>query len=161
MTIKFLSSVLFVKDIQASRNFYEHILSQTVENDFNLSVGYVGGFSIWQAEHALQTIYGTPSGAGPLGARNAELCFDVDDLNAVYARVTQAKVKIVHPIIEQPWGQRVFRIYDPDEHIIEFGEPMSVVVLRMLSEGKSVEDVTRQTAMPLEVVQAAADSLRD
>ena len=30
---------------------------------------------------------------------------------------------LVHPIRMEPWGQRVFRIFDPDKHVVELGEP--------------------------------------
>jgi hypothetical protein len=33
-------------------------------------------------------------------------------------------VELIHPILQQAWGQRVFRFYDPDRHIVEIGEPM-------------------------------------
>ncbi|WP_083189975.1 hypothetical protein [Orenia metallireducens] len=33
-------------------------------------------------------------------------------------------------MIEQPWHQKVFRIYDYDKHIVEIGESMEAVVIR-------------------------------
>lgn len=32
-------------------------------------------------------------------------------------------VELIHPIERQAWGQKVFRFYDPDGHIVEVGEP--------------------------------------
>ncbi|GAH41494.1 unnamed protein product [marine sediment metagenome] len=54
---------------------------------------------------------------------------------------------------EQPWGQRCFRIYDPDNHIIEFGEPMPTVIKRFSSQGLSIEEIVKKTLMPLEIVK--------
>ena len=71
-------------------------------------------------------------------------------------RLLEAGVEYVHPLREHPWGQRVFRVYDPDGHIVEVGEPMSEVIARLLGEGKSVEAVAEQTAMPLEMVEQVA-----
>jgi uncharacterized glyoxalase superfamily protein PhnB len=34
------------------------------------------------------------------------------------------RVDLIHPIVEQAWGQRVFRFYDPDGHAVEVGEPL-------------------------------------
>lgn len=159
MTAKFISSAIFVKDIQTSRHFYEDVLNQKVDIDFGLSVGYIGGFSIWQGEHAYQTIFGiSASDISQLGAKNFEFCFEVDDLDDMLTRVTQANVTFVHPVIEQPWGQRVFRVSDPDGHIVEFGEPMSVVIHRYITGGMSVEDAARRTGMPLEIVAEIAKS---
>ncbi len=154
MAAKFVSSVLFVKDIQASRHFYEAILGQKVEMDFGVNVGYVGGFAIWQGEHAEQIIFGAQAGEGAYGAKNCELVFDVDDMDEMFARVTQANVPLVHPIVVQPWAQRVFRAYDPDGHVVEFGEPMPAVVRRLLAGGEPLEDIARRTGMPLEICQA-------
>lgn len=157
MPLKFISSVLFVKDIQAARHFYEDLLQQKVENDFGLSIGYVGGFSIWQGEHAYQSIFAASAdGALPFGRQNAELCFETEDVEALCAALAQANVAFVHPVHEQGWGQRVFRVYDPDGHILEIGEPMTAVIRRLLSLGKSIDEVTRQTAMPREIVEAIA-----
>ena len=154
MTVKFISSTLFVSDIQASRHFYEKLLNQKMDIDFTLSVSYVGGFSIWQGEHAYQTIFGISAGESPLGSKNFELGFEVDDLDEMFARITQANVQLVHPIIEQPWAQRVFRVHDPDGHIVEVAEPMHVVIRRLFSSGMPVEDVARRVGMPLEVVRS-------
>lgn len=155
MAFKFISSAMFVKDIQASRHFYEDVLGQKVDVDFGLSIGYVGGLSIWQGEHAYQTIFSAPiDDSSPLGAKNCELCFEADDLDQMLERVTQANVEFVHPMVEQPWKQRVFRIYDPDRHIIEIGEPMSVAIQRLFASGMPAEDVARWVGMPLDIVQA-------
>jgi catechol 2,3-dioxygenase-like lactoylglutathione lyase family enzyme len=158
MAANFISSVIFVKDIRASRDFYEEILNQKIDNDFDLSIGYIGGFSIWQSDHAHETIFGPSAGdENPLGSKNHEFCFESEDLDELLASVTQANVPFVHPIVEQPWGQRVFRIYDPDGYIVELGEPMTAVVHRLLSLGGSVEEVTRRTAMPFDLVKAIAE----
>jgi len=33
-------------------------------------------------------------------------------------------VEFIHEIVEQPWGQKVMRFYDPDYHMIEVGAPI-------------------------------------
>ena len=35
------------------------------------------------------------------------------------------RVDLIHPIVEQAWGQRVFRFHDPDGHAVEIGEPIA------------------------------------
>ncbi|MDF2566503.1 MAG: glyoxalase, partial [Massilibacillus sp.] len=59
----------------------------------------------------------------------------------------------VHDMIEQPWGQRVFRIYDPDKHMVELGEPMTAVIKRYLNQGMTLIEVAKRTSMPVEFVQ--------
>jgi catechol 2,3-dioxygenase-like lactoylglutathione lyase family enzyme len=155
--IRFLSSVLFVSDIAASRLFYEELLGQKVEADFGLNVGFVGGFALWQSAHAQQTIASpevvppTPAGCG-----NCELYFETESLDEVWAKLAQAGVPCVHPIREQPWGQRVFRVFDPDRHLVDVGEPMLVVVRRFMAEGQTVEQIAARTFMPAEIVRTMA-----
>jgi catechol 2,3-dioxygenase-like lactoylglutathione lyase family enzyme len=157
VTIQFQSSVLFVQDIEASRYFYEKLLGQEVEMDFGPNVGFKGGFAIWQIDHASQMIFERPAnGAGQLGCENFELYFEAADLNAVWSRLADAGVLVVHPLREHPWGQCVFRVYDPDRHIVEVGEPMPVVIQRFLAQGMTTEAVAERTSMPLEIVQQIA-----
>ena len=157
MQVEFKSSVLFVRDIETSRQFYQDLLGQAVSVDHGPNVEFAGGFAMWQVDHAYRTIFGRPAdGAERLGRRNVELYFEPDDLDAAWKRLSDAGVPVVHAICEQPWGQRVFRVYDPDGHIVELGEPMRVVVLRYLDAGMSEEAVARRTSMPLEVVRQIA-----
>ena len=161
MKAHFLSSVIFVQDVPTSRKFYEGLLGQQVMMDHGLNVGYVGGFALWQAEHAHQIIFGRPCQIKRLGHDNCELYFETDQLDAMWTRLSEANVQIVHPLVEQPWGQRVFRVYDPDGHVVELGEPMSAPILRFLSQGMSVEQIAQRTSMPPEMVgQIAAGPSR-
>lgn len=154
MKIQYQSSVMFVKDIAASRNFYETLLGQEVEVDFGPNVGFKGGFAIWQVEHATEMIFAEPPNENsPLGRKNFEIYFEAPDVESVWQQLIAADVVPVHSQREQPWGQRVFRVYDPDGHIVEVGEPMNVVVRRFLDEGLSFETVAEKTFMPLEIVK--------
>jgi catechol 2,3-dioxygenase-like lactoylglutathione lyase family enzyme len=157
MDIKFEGSVIFVKDVEASRCFYEDLLGQKVKDDFGRFVGYVGGFGIWEADFAHQLIYERPlEESGPLGKRNLELYFETEVIEEVWGRFSETGIKLVHPMIEQPWGQRVFRLYDPDGHIVEIGEPLSVVAKRFLDQGMEPEEVAEKTMLHLEAVKKIA-----
>jgi catechol 2,3-dioxygenase-like lactoylglutathione lyase family enzyme len=159
MAIDYVSAVLFVRDIAASRAFYEGLLDQRVEMDFGPNVGYLGGFALWQIEHVTQMIFERDSvDSARLGRDNVELYFESGDLEAVQARLKQAGVPFVHPIREHPWGQRALRVYDPDGHIVEVGEPMPVVIERLLDAGDTVEAVIQRTGMPREMVETIADN---
>ena len=63
------------------------------------------------------------------------------------------KTQIIHPIREQPWGQRVFRLYDPDNHIIEFAESMESVILRLDRQGSSPEEIAQKSEMPMDFIK--------
>ncbi len=154
MTIQCQPPVIFVKDMAASRRFYEDLLEQKVAVDMGINVSYTGGFALWQVDHAHEMIFNAPvSDPGPLGRKNFEFCFETDDLDAVFARLTEAGIKVAHPPHTQPWGQRVFHVYDPDGHIVEVGEQMTVVVARFMAQGMSTEETSRRTGIPLAMLQ--------
>jgi catechol 2,3-dioxygenase-like lactoylglutathione lyase family enzyme/RimJ/RimL family protein N-acetyltransferase len=159
MNIKFISSILFVEDIKISRQFYEGVLGQTVDIDFGVNVSYTSGFSLWQRDHAWGVIFGAKQpGSNPACQPEVELGFETAHIDEAIRCLDAAGVKYEHPLIEQPWGQRTVRFYDPDQHLIELGELMSVVIARFLSQGLSIEQAAQRTGMPLEIVrQTAAD----
>ena len=160
MGVAFQGSVVLVRDIKNSRSFYEELLGQKVMVDFGPVVGFEGGFSIWQVDHAYGILFDTQVKKPELlGCRNFELSFEESDIHTIWETISSEKIKLVHPLREQPWGQLVFRIYDPDGHIIEIGEPIPVFVLRFLTQGMSVEEVAERTSVPKEAVQKIAENL--
>jgi catechol 2,3-dioxygenase-like lactoylglutathione lyase family enzyme len=154
MHAHYCSAVLFVKEMAASRRFYEELLGRQVEMDFGVNVGYVGGLALWEHAAALDVMFHRkPEGEARLGRENLELYFEIDDLDAALQAFTAAGVSLVHPIIEQPWGQRALRVYDPDGHIVEVAERMPVVVHRLAASGMDAEAIRARTGMPLPVVE--------
>ena len=158
MSIKYQSAVVFVADIGASRHFYEDLMEQELEFDSGPNVSYVGGLAIWQVDRAHEIVFGAPSGG--VGQGELELYFETDDLDATVDLFEEAGVTFVHPLREQPWGQRVVRVYDPDGHIVEVGEPIPVFVSRFLAQGLSEEAAAERTSVPLEVVRQIAQTLQ-
>ncbi|MCE1252435.1 MAG: VOC family protein [Anaerolineae bacterium] len=153
MEIKLTSAVIFVKDIQNSRRFYEEVLGQKVLMDHGPNVGYEGGFALWQRDHASQIIFNHPASDESVRNNNAELYFETFELDNALLKLQAENVAFIHPMLEQPWGQRVFRFYDPDGHIIELGEPMPAVIQRFLAQGLTAEAIAERTFMPLEIVK--------
>lgn len=164
MSIRLESAVMLVADMATARHFYEDVLEQHVALDLGVNVAYEGGFALWQRDHAHAIMQGkhAESAAVPPAPSGAvsddhELYFETDDLDAVWERLSTAGVRVLHPLVEQPWGQRVCRVYDPDGHIVEVGEPMSAVVRRLLDQGLSVAEVAERAAMPIDIVRQIAE----
>ncbi len=67
--------------------------------------------------------------------------------------MSEAGIEFIHAICEQPWGQRVMRLHDPDGHIVEIGETMEAVVWRFHTRGFSVDRIMEKSAMPREFVE--------
>lgn len=154
MTLIFRSAVVFVKDIAASRHFYEDLLGMQVEMDFGANVGFMGGLAIWEVGSAYELVHGRKAEDVPvLGRDNLELYFETDDLDAAWERLREAGVTVIKPLREQPWGQRVVHIADPDGHIVEIAEPMPAVVRRMIGASMTDEAISERTMMPVEVVR--------
>ncbi|MDY6864431.1 MAG: VOC family protein [Halobacteriota archaeon] len=151
--LKLHSFVILVKDIGVSKRFYQEILSQEVEMDFGKNVGFKSGLALWDKKYAKNIIFGSKVSSSD-DNRNLEVYFETDNLPEIYDKVKENKVEVIHDIREQPWGQRVFRIFDPDGFIIEIAESMMDVVRRLIGEGVSKEAVSEKTMMPKEAIDA-------
>ena len=68
-----------------------------------------------------------------------EIYFEIPNLDEI--QKLKNNTEIIYSIREHPWGQRAFRIYDPDHHIIEIAESMSSVVIRLHHERKSIDKI--------------------
>jgi len=129
-------------------------LNQKVELDHGECIGFVGGFALWQRDYACKIM--NKDFSNILSGNETdrfELYFESDDLDELHKKLTVKNVEFVHDVIEQPWGQRVLRIYDPDKHMVEIGEPMSAVIKRYLNQGMSPDEVAKRASMPLEIVK--------
>jgi catechol 2,3-dioxygenase-like lactoylglutathione lyase family enzyme len=106
----FHSVVLLVEDIERSKRFYGAVLGQKVVMDFGRNVGFEGGLAIWERDYALNLIFQGKAQGVKAGGNNLEVYFESGDVEALYKRLTGEGVKVIHSIVEQPWGQRVFRV---------------------------------------------------
>lgn len=157
---KFESAVFFVKDVNKSKNFYKNILGQKILMDFGLNVAFEGGFAIWETDYALNTIFSDKAKKIKVGGNNVEIYFEISNLESISKKLKKEGVKFIHSIKVAPWGQRGFRIYDPDSHIIEFGEPMSAVVIRFHQQGKTIEEIAKKSLMPIEIINEILKNIK-
>lgn len=156
--IKFVGPLILVEDIAVSRSFYEDILELHVKYDFGVNVAFHGDLSIHLREH-FQQLLGDPA-KYPIVTKShsGELYFECDDIEHMVARLQLAQVPLLHPLCEQPWGQRVIRCYDPDGHVLEIGETMQGVVDRLYQQGSTAAEIVDRTGMPLEFVMSVLDT---
>ena len=150
---KFLGSVFFVEDIEKSKKFYLEVLGQKISVDHGRCVGFEGGFSLWLREYAHQIMGFVNSDEQKSMIPDAEIYFESVDIEKCLSFLKAKKVDFVHDMLEQPWGQRCFRLYDPDGHVVEVGEPMWVVIKRFSDLGWSVERIVEKTFMPEQIVR--------
>lgn len=149
--MEFKIALLAVKDVEVSKTFYATLFDQTVVLDLGKNVTFSGGFGI-QEDFARLT--GIEPESVVQKSHNMELYFEVDDFDAFIRRLSSyPEVKYVHPSLKHEWQQRVVRIYDPDDHMIEIGESMAVIAQRYLSEGYSIEETSKIIQHPREFVE--------
>ena len=156
--IQFKGPAAYVRDLDRSRAFYEDVIGLRVERIMShegkaIAVAYTAGLSIWAADHAFRVIFGSSPAAFAASERPTwENAFEVEDVKAMYERATRADSRFAHPLRELPWGQRTFRVYDPDGNILDIGETHEAAVRRMVAEGMPRERVAEKICLPLETI---------
>ncbi len=126
MSLKFINSIAFVKDINISKAFYTEILGLKIVEDHSPFVLFEDHFALHQAHELAVTVWDAACPPGtdqPQGRHNLLLYFETEELEQTFTRLKD-QVKLIHPVQRQAWGQAVFRFYDPDGHVVEIGEPL-------------------------------------
>jgi catechol 2,3-dioxygenase-like lactoylglutathione lyase family enzyme len=147
--MKFHSSVIFVKDIEKSKDFYVRLLNQEIEHDFGVNVGFKSGLTIWEImpEHIISKKLETTT-----KSNSFELYFETKLIDETYKKLNDEKIEFLHEIQEEPWGQRTIRFFDHDKHLVEVGEPLEVFVKNMSKKGLSSNQISEKSGIPAETV---------
>lgn len=119
--MRFVNPLPFVADMDRARRFYCNVIGLKVVEDQGDFVRFVGGFALHDGAALHRKVFSRPPENTAFGRDNLVLYFESDDLDAAFAQIA-SKAPIIHPIEIQDWGGRVFRVYDPDGHIVEIGE---------------------------------------
>lgn len=152
--LEFKMPVIFVDDIRRSKAFYEEILGLEIEHDFGENVSFKRSISLWEKDKAQKIIFDkVKQGIVPKDKDVMELYFEIKDIIKILQEVNKKNIKKIHGLKEEPWGQRVFRILDPDGFIIEIAEPMEEVVKRFHRDGYSADDISTKTQLDRETVK--------
>jgi len=125
MAVRFVNTIVFVKNIEASKEFYTNIVGLHILDDYGTIVFFENHFVIHNAQSITHTVFkrDDPAAADNQGRKNILIYLESDTLEETYEKIRNAAVNILHGIEKQEWGQRVFRFYDPDGHMVEIGEP--------------------------------------
>lgn len=151
MEIKYQGCLLSVKDMEASKRFYQEVLGQKALMDIGAHVSFEG-FSLQQGYAEL---VGISVESVMTRSHNFQLYFEVENLDEMFDQLkSMEELQWVHEIKEYPWGQRDIRIYDPDMNIVEIAESMESVIKRLLSQGMSVDEISRRTMYPIDLLKS-------
>lgn len=124
--MRFVNPLPFVRDMQIARDFYRDVVGLYVLQDSGDFVQFADGFALHEGRSLLMATLGHDVGSDhPFGRDNIVFYFETDDLEAAFGRISPFAL-ILHGIVKQHWGQRVFRFRDPDGHLVEIGEPQRV-----------------------------------
>jgi catechol 2,3-dioxygenase-like lactoylglutathione lyase family enzyme len=148
--MKYICPLITVTEINRSREFYENVLSQTVKYDFGENITFKGDFAIHLQSHYQQLIDSRPIKSG---GNNFELYFEFDNIDEIVERLMDKNIEFVHEAREQPWRQKVVRIYDPDNNIIEIGESLEYLSFRLSREGLSDLQISELVGIPVDFVK--------
>ena len=149
MSAAYYGTVIFVKDISASRRFYEDLLGQEIEHDFGANIIFKSHISLWQiaANHEIARLTSQEN------SNRFELYFETEDINSITLKITESSTSLLHQLKTEPWGQKTIRFFDPDDHLIEIGESLPTFVSRIHSETGSVEKVCEITGVDRKTVE--------
>lgn len=151
--MKYVCTLLVVKDIEQSKKFYHDVLDQDVIEDLGANVTLTGGFALQTSESWSGFIHKQDNEI-IYGNNDAELYFEEDDIDSFMERLSYFKIEYVHSLKEHSWGQRVIRFYDLDKHIIEVGENMAIVVKRFIDSGMTIEQTAIRMNVEVQYVEA-------
>jgi catechol 2,3-dioxygenase-like lactoylglutathione lyase family enzyme len=156
--MSFKSVILVVNDVIKSRKLYEEILGCKIEADFGIyNVGYEGGLALYKKSLFLELIHSEDIASR---AHNLAVYFEFDDIYTLRDTVIKDNFELVHDIKEQPWGQKLFRFYDYDKHIIEVAENMNTVLKNMYEDGMSLLMISDKTGYNVEEVTSILQELK-
>lgn len=145
--MKYTCTVIAVRDIAASRKFYEELFGLEVYQDYGINLAFTCALALQQEFDWLAGVKKEEMCWQP---RNMELCFEEKDLDAFLKKLAQfPEIEMCGPVRTHSWGQRVVRFYDLDGHLIEVGENMSMVVRRFLSSGLAMREVAEKMGVSL------------
>jgi catechol 2,3-dioxygenase-like lactoylglutathione lyase family enzyme len=155
--ISYTSAVLVTEHYDLMYRFYENVLEQKIRYDFDGCIQFECGLSIWRVQEGhpvsrtLKSLESSHNGA-------LELCFETDDFDAQAARIIAMGVMLAHGIIEENWGQRTLRFFDPDGNLVELGESMQAFCKRLQQFGLTVEEVAKKTGINQNTVKHFLES---
>ncbi|MBP1758216.1 MAG: lactoylglutathione lyase-like lyase [Firmicutes bacterium] len=148
----FACTLIAVGDMERSKNFYQQLLGMEVTADFGANVTLSHRLAL-QTMESWQTFLNKSDTDIIPGGHTSELYFEESDMDAFLKKLgSYPGVEYVHGPKEHRWGQRVVRFYDPDRHVIEVGETMTMVALRFHQSGMTSAEIAQRMEAPLSSV---------
>ena len=125
--IKHTEIILYVNDQKLSSEFYEKLLRKKADlnvpgmTEFNISELCTLGL---MTDKGIAKILNgkTPHPDSGNGIPRCELYFYTNDVQSEFDNSVKCGAKLISPVTDRDWGDRVCYFSDPDGHIIAFAE---------------------------------------
>jgi len=150
--VKFKGPMLIVKDIDKSKEFYTKILGVRVISDLGENATLTGGLSL-QTEESWSKFTGHSESFFDYGGNVSEYYFEEENFENFINRIENENIEFVGEVTTMSWGQKVIRFYDPDKHIIEVGEDLSVMMKRLYEDGLSIDELVEKTFLKKSMIE--------
>jgi uncharacterized glyoxalase superfamily protein PhnB len=127
--IQLIETILYVEDQQASTEFYTKILRQKPDlnvpgmTEFRLAENCKLGL---MPNSGIAKILSnkTPHPVQGNGIPRCELYLYVEDIELEFSNAIESAAKLISPIENRDWNDRVCYFADPDGHILAFAEKL-------------------------------------
>ncbi|WP_186146493.1 VOC family protein [Burkholderia gladioli] len=122
--MKFASIRVATRNLEGLIAFYQQLssLEATRLADGFAEIRFEGATLALSAEQLIERF--NAGAAVAASNRSAILEFEVDDVDAVFARIRAAQVELVMPATVMPWGNRSLLLRDPDGNLVNvFSRP--------------------------------------
>lgn len=112
--------IIAVGSVDAARDFYVNTLGFTHMMGV---VGKDGGLDfcgVVLGEAQVMFTRGRPAAAAAGQPQAVEIYIEVEDVDALHGRLQKKGVPIVDPLTLQWWGDRTFKVQDPNGYVVWF-----------------------------------------
>jgi catechol 2,3-dioxygenase-like lactoylglutathione lyase family enzyme len=116
--------VLFVKDLDRARDFYQNVMGLESERADDNSVFQLGPDGLMLIEHATADDLLSPEDVDHEAARGARsvIATGVEDVDAAYEELRSKGVEFIRTPETRSWGMRCAHFKDPDGNVWEINK---------------------------------------
>lgn len=159
--IKWQGFLLTTADIKRSRDFYENVLNLEVISAVEDMIEFEDGFTLYDKDAYIKIVAGDQAERATgrhlkvtSQPNNFQLYFEVENLDDWVKKITSALgIEVIHDAFEYNWGQKVFRFYDYDKHIVEVSESIQSVFDRLYAQGLILSEIAERFGDSIETIQ--------
>ena len=120
MDVQFVASVApIVRDSQATRSFYRDALGLSFEGEdgdylFTHELEGTKHFGLWPLSEAANACFNTTEWPTDIPVPQASIEFEVADVAAAAAELTEKGYRLIHEARTEPWSQITARLLSPE-----------------------------------------------